>query len=109
MCLHFPTVLGAEYDIMQEAVLLIIDTPQVLHQLERMFLGYKTGWAGLVLNIHYIKTEQSHPYSFLFYSTHHVPVPSKACLKGAVSLWYSMWVASVLHLGISLLFNLFDK
>ena len=56
MCLHFPTVLGAECDIMQEAVLLIIDTPQVLHQLKRMFLGYKTDWAGLVLNIHYIRT-----------------------------------------------------
>ena len=39
---HFPAILGAESDIMQEAFLFIIDLPQILYQLQRMFLRYKS-------------------------------------------------------------------
>jgi hypothetical protein len=46
---HFSVILGAESDIVQEAFLFIIDLPQILYQLQRMFLRYKSIWTTSLL------------------------------------------------------------
>jgi len=62
---HFSTILGAKSDIMQETILLIIYLPQVLHQLEGMFLRHKIILSVLAASCLILHRREKHNYALL--------------------------------------------